>query len=187
MENPQKKAAIMSKASNRKRELDKKRNEWRKKHRSLGGKIILFPNKPPEHINARGSKTYNWFWKKILLTVTLQEIPAIISSIKEQISREKESRKIQTFRTMIGMAEDAYKFKQLEDIKEYDAELQLGEKPAYDSNVGIVYKDGKIYTTDYNEDESKIILRDMEGVIVDTQYSGNNGKEKTKETNRSSS
>jgi len=177
----------MSKASNRKRELDKKRNEWMKKHRSLGGKIILFPNKPPEHINARGSKTYNWFWKKILLTVTLQEIPAIISSIKEQISGEKDSRKIQTFRTMIGMAEDAYKFKQLEDIKEYDAELQLGEKPAYDSNLGIVYKDGKIYTTDYNEDESKIIIRDMEGVIVDTQYSYNNGKQKTKETNTSDS
>jgi outer membrane protein assembly factor BamB len=107
------------------------------------------------------------------------------SSIKEQISREKESRKIQTFRTMIGMAEDAYKFKQLEDIKEYDAELQLGKKSAYDSNIGIVYKDGKIYTTDYNEDESKIILRDMEGVIVDTQYSDSNGKQKTKEANRS--
>ena len=66
-------------------------------------------------------------------------------------------------------------------------EVDLGEKPAHDSNLGIVYKDGKIYTTDYNEDESKIILRDMEGVIVDTQYSDNNGKQKTKETNTSGS
>ena len=173
----------MSKASNRKRELDKKRNEWRNKHRSLNGKIILYPNKPPEHINARGSKTYNWFWKKILMIATLQEIPAIISNIKEQISNEKDSRKIQIFRTMIGMAEDAYKLKQLEDIKEYDTDLQLGEKPAYDSNIGIVYKDGEIFTTDYNEDESKIILRDIEGVIVDMQYSNNNGTQKTKETN----
>jgi len=177
----------MSKASNKKRELDKKRNEWRNKHRSLNGKIILYPNKPPEHINARGSKTYNWFWKKILMIATLQEIPAIISNIKEQISNEKDSRKIQTFRTMIGMTEDAYKLKQLEDIKEYDTDLQLGEKPAYDSNIGIVYKDGEIFTTDYNEDESKIILRDIEGVIVDMQYSNKNGTQKTKETNRDNS
>jgi len=170
----------MSKISDRKREFDRKRNEWRKKHRSLNGKIILFPNKPPEHINARGSKTYNWFWKKILLVSNLQEIPAIISNIKNQISNEKDKRKIQIFRTMIGMAEDAYKFKQLEDIKEFDTELQLGEKPAYDSNLGIIYKNGEIYTTDYNEDESKLIIRDMEGVILDLHYSDYGGKYKIK-------
>ena len=170
----------MSKISDKKREFDRKRNEWRKKHRSLDGKIILFPNKPPEHINARGSKTYNWFWKKILLVVNLQDIPAIITNIKDQISNEKDKRKIQIFRTMIGMAEDAYKFKQLEDIKEFDTELQLGETPAYDSNLGIIYKNGDIYTTDYNEDESKLILRDMEGVILDLQHSDYDGKQKTK-------
>jgi hypothetical protein len=170
----------MSKISDKKREFDRKRNEWRKKHRSLDGKIILFPNKPPEHINARGSKTYNWFWKKILLVVNLQDIPAIITNIKDQISNEKDKRKIQTFRTMIGMAEDAYKFKQLDGIKEFDTELQLGETPAYDSNLGIIYKNGDIYTTDYNEDESKLILRDMEGVILDLQYSDYGGKQKTK-------
>ena len=170
----------MSKISDKKREFDRKRNVWRKKHRSLDGKIILFPNKPPEHINARGSKTYNWFWKKILLVVNLQDIPAIITNIKGQISNEKDKRKIQIFRTMIGMAEDAYKFKQLEDIKEFDTELQLGETPAYDSNLGIIYKNGDIYTTDYNEDESKLILRDMEGVILDLQHSDYDGKKKTK-------
>jgi len=170
----------MSKISDKKREFDRKRNVWRKKHRSLDGKIILFPNKPPEHINARGSKTYNWFWKKILLVVNLQDIPAIITNIKGQISNEKDKRKIQIFRTMIGMAEDAYKFKQLEDIKEFDTELQLGETPAYDSNLGIIYKNGDIYTTDYNEDESKLILRDMEGVILDLQHSDYDGKQKTK-------
>jgi len=170
----------MPKISDKKREFDRKRTEWRKKHRSLNGKIILFPDKPPEHINARGSKTYNWFWKKILLVVNLQEIPAIISNIKDQIRNERDKRKIQKFRTMIGMAEDAYRFKQLEDIKEFDTELQLGETPAYDSDLGIIYKNGKIYTTDYNEDESKLILRDMEGVILDLQYSDNDGKQKTK-------
>ena len=170
----------MSKISDKKREFDRKRNVWRKKHRSLDGKIILFPNKPPEHINARGSKTYNWFWKKILLVVNLQDIPAIITNIKGQISNEKDKRKIQIFRTMIGMAEDAYKFKQLEDIKEFDTELQLGETPAYDSNLGIIYKNGDIYTTDYNEDESKLILRDMEGVILDLQHSDYDRKQKTK-------
>jgi len=175
-----KKATIMPKISDKKREFDRKRTEWRKKHRSLNGKIILFPDKPPEHINARGSKTYNWFWKKILLVVNLQEIPAIISNIKDQIRNERDKRKIQKFRTMIGMAEDAYRFKQLEDIKEFDTELQLGETPAYDSDLGIIYKNGKIYTTDYNEDESKLILRDMEGVILDLQYSDNDGKQKTK-------
>jgi hypothetical protein len=171
---------IMSKINDKKREFDRRRTEWRKKHRSLDGKIILFPNKPPEHINARGSKTYNWFWKRILLVANPQEIPAIISNIKDQISYEKDKRKIQTFRTMIGMAEDAYRFKQLEDIKEFDTELQLGESPAYDSDLGIIYKNGEIYTTDYNEDESKLIIRDVEGVILDLQYSDYDGKQKIK-------
>jgi hypothetical protein len=64
-------------------------------------------------------------------------------------------------------------------MKEYDTEIQFGEKPIYDSDLGIVYKDGEIHTIDYNEDESKIILRDIEGVIVDQQYSDKtNGKEK---------
>jgi hypothetical protein len=159
----------MSKTNNRKRYLDRKRNTWRKKHRSLGGKIILFPNKPPEHINARGNKTYNWFWKKILSEITLQEIPAIISNIKNQIRNEENSKKIQIFRTMIGMAEDAYKYKQLEEIKEYDTELQLGENSIYESDLGILYKDGKTFTADYSEDETKIILRDKEGIIIDIQ------------------
>ena len=170
MEGIQKNVSIMSKHNSRKKELDQKRTEWRKKHRILNGKIILYPDKPPEHINARASKTYNWFWKKILLAVNLQEIPAIISNIKERIINEKDSQKIRTFRTMIGMAEDAYKFKQLEGIKEYDVELQIDENPVYDSNIGLIYKNGKIYTTDYSEDESKIILRDTEGVIVDLLY-----------------
>ena len=68
---------------------------------------------------------------------------------------------------MIGMAEDAYQLKRLEDIKDYDSELMLGKKPVYNSEQGVIYKGGNIYTTDYNEDESKIIVRDIEGIIVD--------------------
>ncbi len=63
----------MVKINNRKKELDKQRTEWRKKHRTLNGRIILYPEKPPEHINARGSKVYNWFWKRILLETQPQE------------------------------------------------------------------------------------------------------------------
>jgi len=157
----------MVKNNNRKKELDKQRTEWRKKHRTLNGRIILFPEKPPEHINARGSKVYNWFWKSILLENTQQEIPAIISGIKNQIKRESDKKKIQVFRTMIGMAEDAYQLKRLEGIKDYDSELMLGKQPVYNSEQGVIYKGGSIYTTDYTEDEDEIIVRDVEGVIVD--------------------
>jgi hypothetical protein len=154
-------------SNNRKKQLDKQRTEWRKRHRTLNGRIIIYPEKSPEHINARASKAYNWFWKKILLEIEPQEIPAIISGIKDQIKTEQDIKKIQVYRTMIGMAEDAYQLKRLEDIKDYDTELQLGKKPIYNSGEGIIYKRGKIYTTDYNEDESKILLRDIEGIIID--------------------
>ena len=157
----------MSKPSKRKQELDKQRTEWRKKHRTLNGRVILYPEKLPEHINARGSKEYNWFWKNILLEVETQSIPAIISSIKAKIKGETDTSKIRIYRTMIGMAEDAYQLRKLQDIKDYDSELMLGKKPVYNSEDGVVYKDGKIFTTDYNEDESKILLRDMEGIIID--------------------
>jgi len=157
----------MAKNNCRKKELDKQRTEWRKKHRTLNGRIILYPEKPPEHINARGSKMYNWFWKRILLETKPQEIPAIISAVRNQIKRESDKKKIQVFRTMIGMAEDAYQLKRLENIKDYDSELMLGKKPVYNSEQGVIYKGGNIYTTDYNEDESKIIVRDIEGIIVD--------------------
>lgn len=157
----------MTKLNNRKKELDKQRTEWRKKHRTLNGRIILYPEKPPEHINARGSKVYNWFWKRILLETNPQEIPAIISAVKGQIKRESDKKKIQVFRTMIGMAEDAYQLKRLEDIKDYDSEMMLGKKPVYNSEQGVIYKGGEIYTTDYTEDEDEIIVRDIEGIIVD--------------------
>ena len=162
----------------RKKELDRQRNEWRKHHRTLNGRIILYPEKPPEHINARGSKTYNWFWKEILLETEPQYIPAIISSLRDQIKAEEEIKRIQVYRTMIGMAEDAYQLKKLEDIRDYDTELMLGKKPIYNSEDGVIYKDGDIYTTDYNEDESKILLRDIEGIIVDVIYA-DSMKEKT--------
>jgi hypothetical protein len=157
----------MTKQNNRKKELDSQRTEWRKTHRTLNGRIILYPNKPPEHINARGSKVYNWFWVKILRETKPQEIPAIVSGLQDAINAEKEPRKIQILRTLIGMAEDAYKFKQLEDIKDCDTELQLEQKPIYNSEDGVIYQNGNIYTTDYNEDESEILLRDIEGIIID--------------------
>lgn len=153
--------------NSRKKELDKQRTEWRKKHRTLNGRIILYPEKPPEHINARGSKMYNWFWRKILLETEPQDIPAIISAIRKQIKAEKDNKKIRVYRTMIGMAEDCYQLKRLEDIKDYDAELQLGKKPIYNSEEGIIFRKGKTFTTDYNEDESEILIRDLEGIIMD--------------------
>lgn len=182
MEGIQKNVSIMSKDNSRKKELDRKRTEWRKKHRILNGKIILYPDKPPEHINARASKTYNWFWKKILLTINTQDIPAVISTIKIQINAETDPKKIQLYRTMIGMAEDAYQLRKLEEIKDYDTELQLGKKPVYNSEKGIIYKNGKFFSTDYNKDETEIIVRDIEGVIVDVLSSGNDGAELKKDT-----
>ena len=157
----------MTSQNNRKKELDSQRTEWRKTHRTLNGRIILYPDKPPEHINARGSKVYNWFWVKILRDIKPQEIPAIVSGLQDAINAEKEPRKIQVLRTMIGMAQDAYQFKQLEDIKDCDTELQMGQKPVYNSEDGVIYRNGNIYTTDYNEDESEILLRDIEGIIID--------------------
>lgn len=157
----------MTKQNSRKKELDTQRTEWRKTHRTLNGRIILHPDKPPEHINARGSKLYNWFWKKILQEIEPQEIPAIISGLQDAVKAENEPRKIQVLRTMIGMAEDAYKLKQLEDIKDCDTELQLEKKPIFNSEDGVIYRNGNIYTTDYNEDESEILLRDIEGILID--------------------
>lgn len=169
----------MSKDNKRKRELDKQRNEWRKKHRILKGKIILWPDKPPEHINARASKTYNWFWKNILLESSQHDIPAIISNIKAQVNAETDPSKIRVYRTMIGMAEDAYKLKNLDGIMDFDTELMYEKKPVYNSETGIIYKDGEIFTTDYAEDETEILVRDVEGVIVNRLSSGN-GKEDVK-------
>ena len=166
---------IISKISLRKKELDRQRTEWRKKHRILNGKIILWPDKPPEHVNARASKTYNWFWKKVLLPTKTENIPAIISNIKDQIKNLKDKRKIRKFRTMIGMAEDAYKMKQLDNILEVDTTLQLGEKSVYNSEQGLIFRNGEYLTIDFSEDETKSILRDQEGVILDIQYNG--GKE----------
>ncbi len=151
----------------RKQELDRKRTEWRKKHRTLNGRIILYPEKPPEHINARGSKIYSWFWNKILLDAESQDIPALISALKDTMKGESDQKKQQIYRTMIGMADDAYQLKKLEDIREYDPELLFGKKPVYNSEEGVIYKNGDIYTTDYTEDESEILLRDIEGIIVD--------------------
>ena len=157
----------MNKQSIRKKELDSLRTEWRKTHRTLNGRIILYPDKPPEHVNARGSKLYNWFWGRILKETKPQEIPAIVSGLQDAIHAEKDPKKIQVLRTMIGMAEDAYQFKQLEDIKDFDTELQLERKPVYNSETGVIYREGNIYTTDYNEDESGILIRDIEGIIID--------------------
>jgi len=167
----------MTKGKTRKQELDKQRTEWRKTHRALNGKVILYPDKPPEHINARGNKIYNWFWKNILLSANMHDIPAIITGIKQRISHESDGRKIRTFRTMIGMADDAYKLKQLENIDKFDSELQLGDSSAYNTDQGIIYKDGIYYTTDFTEEEDKILVRDMEGIIIDIQYNGNGKKE----------
>jgi len=170
----------MGHTSNRKKELDRKRTEWRKTHRALGGKVILYPEKPPEHINARGNKTYNWFWKKILLPINLQDIPALISTMKQRINREDDKRKIQRFRTMIGMANDAYQLKQLEDISDYDADLQMGTDTALNNTKGLLYHGGKMYSTELSEEEDSILIRDMEGIIVDIQYS-NNGSDQPEE------
>ena len=83
----------MTKQNNRKKELDSQRTEWRKTHRTLNGRIILYPDKPPEHINARGSKVYNWFWVKILREIKPQEIPAIVSGFKMLLMRKKNQEK----------------------------------------------------------------------------------------------
>lgn len=81
---------------------------------------------------------------------------------------------------MIGMAEDAYKLKDLEDILEVDTELQYEKKPVYNSETGVIYKDSKIVTTDYDEDETEILVRDIEGIIID-RLSSRNGDKSVKE------
>ena len=79
------------------------------------------------------------------------------------------------------MAEDAYQLRKLEDIKDYDSELQLDKNPVYNSEQGVIYKEGKIFTTDYNKDETEIIVRDIEGVIIDILSSGNGKKKPLKD------
>lgn len=159
-------------ASERKRELDRKRNEWRKTHRTLGGRIILYPEKDPEHINARASRLYNWFWKHVLLSVELQDIPAIVSGLRKHLDNGIKKNDIKKMRTMIGMAEDAYQWRKLEDIKDNDSELQMGEKTVYNSENGVLYRNGQIFTADYSEDESELLVRDVEGVLVDALSAG---------------
>ena len=175
----------MAKTSERKKKLDQKRTEWRKTHRSLGGKVILYPEKQPEHVNARGNKTYNWFWKKILLPISLHDIPALISMMKQRINREDDKRKIRKFRTMIGMANDAYQLKQLENISDYDSDLQMGTDAALNNTKGLLYQGGKMYSTELNEQEDAILIRDMEGIIVDIHYD-NNGNDLSEEQTSSS-
>jgi len=74
---------------------------------------------------------------------------------------------------MIGMAEDAYKMKKLDSILEVDTELMIGENAIYNSEQGLIFRNGKYFTTDFSEDETKILLRDSEGTIIDIQYNGN--------------
>jgi len=156
-----------NKRNTRKQQLDKQRTTWRRKHRTLGGRVILYPDKPPEHINARANKIYNWFWNRVLLEIDTQEIPAVISTLQDQINNHPSPEKIRMYRTMIGMAEDAYQLKRLDDIKDYDPELMMSKTPSYNSEEGVVYRNGDVLTTDYNEDETSIIIRDIEGVIKD--------------------
>jgi hypothetical protein len=118
-----------------------------------------------------------------LLDLNQHDIPAVISNIRDQIGAESDPKKIQMYRTMIGMAEDAYQLKNLDDIMDYDTELQFENKPVYNSETGLVYRNGKIYTTDYNEEETEILVRDIDGVIVDRLSSGNGtGNESIEQT-----
>ncbi len=167
-------------ASERKRELDRKRNEWRKTHRTLGGRIILYPEKDPEHVNARASRLYNWFWKNVLLSVELQDIPAVVSGLRKHLDNGMNNNDIKKMRTMIGMAEDAYQWRKLEEIKDNDSELQMGEKTVYNSENGVLYRNGQIFTADYSEDESELFVRDVEGVLVDALSSGSMSPENGK-------
>lgn len=86
---------------------------------------------------------------------------------------------------MIGMAEDAYQLKKLEDIMDFDTEILYEKKPIYNSEQGIIYKNGKIFTADYSEDETEIIVRDIEGILVDRFSSGVNGIKNIKKTRAS--
>jgi len=60
---------------------------------------------------------------------------------------------------------------------DFDTELLYEKKPVYNSELGIIYKDGKIFTADYTEDETEILVRDVEGVIVNRLSSGNGKKD----------
>ena len=73
---------------------------------------------------------------------------------------------------MIGMAEDAYQMKKMDNILDVDTELLLGENAVYNSEQGLIFRNGKYFTTDFSEDETKILLRDSEGTIIDIQYNG---------------
>ena len=117
-----------------------------------------------------------------MLNLNQQEIPALISNIKNQINNESDPKKIRVFRTMIGMAEDAYQLKTLEDIMDFDTEIQYEKKPIYNSEQGIIYKNGKIFTADFSEDETEIIVRDIEGILVDRLSSGGNGSKNIEKT-----
>ena len=110
-----------------------------------------------------------------------QDIPAVISNIKNQINAENDPKRVQMYRTMIGMAEDAYKLKNLEEIMDFDTEIMYENKPVYNSEQGLVYRNGKIFTTDYTEDETEILVRDLEGVILD-HLSSDNGKKIVEQT-----
>jgi len=85
---------------------------------------------------------------------------------------------------MIGMAEDAYKMKKLDSILDTDTELQIGENAVYNSEQGLIFRNGKYFTTDFSEDETKILLRDSEGTIIDIQYNGQKDNKYSKSHNR---
>jgi hypothetical protein len=116
-----------------------------------------------------------------LLPTKTEDIPAIISNIRNQTKNIEDKRKIRVFRTMIGMAEDAYKMKKLDDILEVDTDLMIGESAIYNSEQGLIFRNGKYFTTDFSEEETKILLRDSEGTIIDIQYNGQ--KEDDEENN----
>ena len=120
-----------------------------------------------------------------MLKLNQQDIPALISNIKNQINNESEPKKIRVFRTMIGMAEDAYQLKTIEDIMDFDTELFFEKKPIYNSEQGIIYKNGKLFTADFSEDEEEIIVRDIEGILVDRLSSSGNGNKNIEKTRTS--
>lgn len=117
-----------------------------------------------------------------MLKLNQQDIPALISTIKNQINNESDPKKIRVFRTMIGMAEDAYQLKILEDIMDFDTEIQYEKKPIYNSEQGIIFKNGKLFTADFSEDENEIIVRDIEGILVDRLISSGNGSKNIEKT-----
>lgn len=157
----------MAVSATKKRELDRQRSEWRRRHRTLGGRVILYPDRAPEHVNARGSKVYSWFWREVLLGLSIAELPAVVSTLQDCIKAAQSSQEIQRYRTMIGMAEDCYQLKQLEEIDRFDPDLQLSPTVSFDSEEGVVYRDGSSMTVDYDTEESAILLRDIEGIIRD--------------------